>query len=131
MKWLGMAFALLGLTSMSVESFAAQKKLTGNEIKSTHAGHTVRFATSSGSKGEISFKSDRAMEGKKVSGHSDVGKWWVEDDKFCRQWDHWRSGDWNCFHVFEAGDKQYKVVITEGGNTTKSWPVTIKSWMIK
>ncbi len=131
MKWLGVAFALLGLTLISAESFAAQKKLTGNEIKTTHSGHTVRFATSSGSKGEISFKSDGTMEGKKDSGHSDVGKWWVKDDKFCRQWDHWRSGDWHCFDIFEAGDKQYKVVITEGGNTTKSWPVTIKSWMIQ
>ena len=123
MKWLGIAFALLGLTLISVDRFAAEKKLTGNEIKSTRSGYTFRFKAWSGSTGQISYKSDGTMEGKKDSGHSDVGKWWVKDDKYCRQWDNWRSGDWHCFHIFEIGDKKYKDVRTDGGRTNIIWMI--------
>ena len=123
MKWLGIAFALLGLTLISVERFGAEKKLTGNEIKSTRSGYTLGFKAWSGSTGEISYKSDGTMEGKKDSGHSDVGKWWVKDDKYCRQWDNWRSGDWHCFHIYETGDKEYKDVRTDGGHTNILWMI--------
>jgi hypothetical protein len=54
MKWLGIAFALLGLLLISVERFAAEKKLTGNEIKSTRSGYTLRFKAWSGSTGGMS-----------------------------------------------------------------------------
>ena len=131
MKWLGIAFALLGLIWISVERFAAEKKLTGNEIKSTRSGYTLRFKAWSGSTGEISYQSDGTMEGKKVSGLSDVGKWWVKDDKFCRQWENWRSGDRECFDILETGDKRYKAVGTNGGYTTSSWTYQYNSWMIK
>ena len=76
MKWLGIAFALLGFILISVERFAAEKKLTGNETKSRRSGYTLKFKAWSGSTGEISYKSDGMMEGKKDSGHSDVGKWY-------------------------------------------------------
>ena len=100
MRWLGVAVALLGLTLISVEGIAAARKLTGNEIRRTHSGHTFRFRASTGSTGEISYKSDGTMAGKKYSGASDAGKWWVKDDKFCRQWDKWSGGNWDCFQIF-------------------------------
>lgn len=132
MKRLGLAFAILGLTLISVESFAAETKLTGNEIKSTHSGRTFRFKASTGSTGEISYKPDGTMEGKKDGGASDSGKWWVKDNKICRQWDKWRRGNWGCFHIFRIGDKRYKGVRTDGGRTKIIWRnYSYTSWLIK
>ena len=132
MKGLGIAFAFLGLTLTSVESLAAERKLTGNEIMSTHSGHTFRFKASTGSTGEISYKADGTMVGKKYSGALDAGKWWVKDDKFCRRWKRWRGGNWDCFQIYSTGDKRYKGVRTDGGRLKNIWRgISYKSWMIK
>ncbi len=131
MKWLAIALAVVALTWISVERFATERKLTGDEIRSAHAGHTLRFKASTGSTGEVSYKADGTMQGKKDSGVSDAGKWWVKDDIYCRKWDNWRRGDRHCFHVFETGDKSYNVVAADGGSSAKSSKVNYKIWMIK
>jgi hypothetical protein len=131
MKWLGIALALLALALIIVVRSGDEKKLAGAEIRAMHSGHTLGFEASTGSTGEVSYKSDGTMAGRKDSGVSDVGKWWVKDDKICRQWDNWRGGEWHCFDIFETSEKSYKVVWTDGGSATKSWATRYKSWMIR
>ena len=54
----------------------------------------------------ITYRSDGAMSG--VAGKSDeykdTGKWWIEGDRFCRQYKSWLDGKAACFTITLDGD---------------------------
>jgi tetratricopeptide (TPR) repeat protein len=85
--------------------------MTGEEIRAAISGQTfvdtrpVRFAGTLNT-----FDPSGTMNGRPQAGSpaeqfgSDQGKWWIEDDKFCRKWTRWQSGRTGCFSFVPDGD---------------------------
>jgi tetratricopeptide (TPR) repeat protein len=85
--------------------------MTGEEIRTAISGQTfvdtrpVRFAGTLNT-----FDPSGTMNGRPQAGSpaeqfgSDQGKWWIEDDKFCRKWTRWQSGRTGCFSFVPDGD---------------------------
>lgn len=62
----------------------AGRELTGAEIRTLVSGKTAQFTGPYS--GTITLKEDGSASLQFASGPRFSGKWWVEDDKFCRQW---------------------------------------------
>lgn len=124
--------ALVALFLLGVLQISSKRKLTGDEIRETRAGHSFRFKADTGSTGVISYKADGTMTGRKVSGAAETGKWRVEGDRYCQQWRNWRYGERYCYHIYEIGEKQYQLSGIPGKSATKRWKsVNRRSWLIE
>jgi|TARA_B100000315_G_scaffold251681_1_gene286956 hypothetical protein len=131
-KRIGIAIALVALVLLGVQRISSERKLTGDEIRETRAGHSFRFEADTGSTGVISYKADGTMTGRKVSGAADTGRWWVEGDRYCQHWRNWRHEERHCYHIYEIGEKQYRAAGIPGKSAAKGWKsVNSRSWLIE
>jgi GntR family transcriptional regulator/MocR family aminotransferase len=77
--------------------------LTGEQLRRTLTGATILIKTYYGVPCTIELLEDGRMLGR--AGHAnedcDEGRWWIEGDLYCRQWNNWSYG--------EAGDYQVTV----------------------
>ena len=48
-------------------------------------------------------------------GESDRGKWWIEDDQYCRQWENWSNRDIKCRKFYIVGNE---VLWVQNGTVT-------------
>lgn len=80
--------------------------LTGEEIEQLMPSGLLKGVNSFGNPYTIAYTEDGNMSG--VAGHRDeyrdTGKWWVEEDLFCRQYKAWLEGKAACFKVHLDGD---------------------------
>jgi len=85
--------------------------LDGSQMHSTLAGATIRYRTFYGDPCTIELHPDGRMLGR--AGFSDEdrdeGRWWVEDDLYCRRWDQWAYGE----------EGRYQVTVHD--NTIRWW----------
>jgi GntR family transcriptional regulator/MocR family aminotransferase len=96
---------ILGLTAATLAADmanAAEKKLDGAGIKATLDGARIYVR---GGDVTIQFKADGTFIGTHVRGfgRSDVGKWWVEGDRYCRKWNNWNKATTACWFVYRDG----------------------------
>ena len=84
-------------------SMGAERTLTGVEIKSMFTNARVYYRIQQWD-GITDYKSDGAMSGT-LGDQSDTGRWWVEGDKYCRQWKRWNDGKKRCATVVINGDR--------------------------
>jgi GntR family transcriptional regulator/MocR family aminotransferase len=96
--------AMIGLAVLVTSGTvgAAEQKLDGAGIKTTLAGARLYF-----NNGDIliDYKADGTMSGSASRGGSDAGKWWIDGDKFCRQWVRWASAKKGCAVMYQDGSK--------------------------
>jgi len=45
------------------------------------------------------------MVGATASGASDNGKWWIDGNKLCRQWNSWSGAKKSCVILYQNGEK--------------------------
>lgn len=80
--------------------------LSAAEIRQLMPSGQLKGVNGYGNPYTISYRSDGAMSG--VAGNSDEyrdkGKWWLEDDSFCRQYNSWLEARAACFKVALDGD---------------------------
>ncbi len=90
---------------MSPDALAGEKKLTGDEIKAAFSGAKTSITTGLGTFLHV-WKADGTMTGEEEqTGYwQDEGKWWVNSDRFCRQWTYWIGGKAECFGVTLDGE---------------------------
>lgn len=71
------------------------------------AGTTLLYNTVYGEPCTIVLEADGSMSGRAGYGgeDQDSGRWWVEGDKWYRQWRRWAFGEALGFHVAIAGDR--------------------------
>ena len=71
-----------------------KEQMSGSYLSFLWGGHGV----------EIYFKPDGMMSGNTNEGLSDIGKWWVDKNKVCREWSDWKQymAD-GCFDVEISG----------------------------
>ncbi len=80
--------------------------LDGDALQQLLSGATIRYKTFYRDPCTIKLKSDGRMLGR--AGYADEdrdeGRWWVEDDLYCRQWRHWSYGEPGAYRVTVHGD---------------------------
>ena len=80
--------------------------LGAEALREAMSGATIMTRTFYGDPCTIDLHDDGTMSGQ--SGHAnedcDVGKWWLENDVWCRQWKHWGYGEISKLRVSLDGD---------------------------
>ncbi len=75
--------------------------LRRDRLQQVMAGATFTYNTVYGDPCTIVLHHDGRMTGR--AGHADEerdqGRWWIEDDLWCRQWDEWAYAEQMCFQV--------------------------------
>ena len=93
---------------------AAEKKISGAELKVLLDNATMRGTTSSGSgKYTTKYLPNGTMSVTTNSGYTDSGTWVIEGDRYCSQWQKGRK-EKLCYDIF-AEDGFYKLVDEKGG----------------
>lgn len=85
------------------------KPLTGDEIRALYSGNEMTASNSRGQRFTEQYKPDGTFTATstKTDGScclADSGKWSVEGDKFCRQYENWRDGRKTCGLVMKTPD---------------------------
>lgn len=112
MRTLFTALALLALSAGTTPA-AAEDTLTGEQLKKEIPGSAVTYQSDSGFPFRMDFKAGGGLAGR-CGPRSDRGKWWVDNDKLCRQWNKWgRNSIW-CFKVAKAPG-EYRWIKDNGG----------------
>ncbi len=81
--------------------------LSGSALKRVCAGATLLCKTVYGDPCTILLKKDGTMVGRAgfANEESDVGRWWIEDNLWCRQWHEWAYGETAKFLTIVEGDR--------------------------
>jgi GntR family transcriptional regulator/MocR family aminotransferase len=81
--------------------------LTPAELRRVMPGATFLYKTVYGEPCTIEVQADGPMVGR--SGYAnedrDTGKWWIEDDFWCRQWNDWAYGEVSRFRIRLVGER--------------------------
>ncbi len=98
-------FALFLVSPVHAETLESTEgqRLSSEEIATSVSGQKLEARTANGRKIGVNFDPDGTMAGR-MRENRDRGRWWVENDQFCRQWDTWRSGQENCYVVVKDGE---------------------------
>jgi GntR family transcriptional regulator/MocR family aminotransferase len=90
-------------------AYKDSERLSGPAIQSALERTDLLYNTVYGEPCMITLKSDGTMSGK--SGYAnedrDVGRWWIEGDKWCRQWQNWAYGETAKFFVRLSDDRVF------------------------
>ncbi|HET8898811.1 MAG TPA: hypothetical protein VFN09_08595, partial [Rhodanobacteraceae bacterium] len=85
------------------------KPLAGTALRRAIAGKTFLYNTVYGEPCTITVRRTGALVG--VAGYAgddpDRGRWWIEGDRWFRQWEHWAYGEAEGFHVACDGVSLY------------------------
>ncbi len=83
----------------------SDKQLKGDAITTALAGGTLRGVNSFGNPYTVKVLDGGTLDGVagKSDEYTDKGRWWVEGDQFCRQWQTWLDGKQDCFLVVLDG----------------------------
>lgn len=102
------AAVLAALFSFPVHAQDA-KRLTADEVRALYAGNEMTATNTRGQEFTEQYKSDGSFDATstKTDGTcciADSGRWSVEGDKFCRQYDNWRGGRKTCGYILKTPD---------------------------
>jgi len=88
--------------------------LRGKQLQHTMCGSTWIYKTVYGDPVTFELHSDGRMNGR--AGHAneeqDEGRWWIEGDLWCRQWNEWAYGEESRFYITMHG-QHLKIYNTE------------------
>lgn len=88
---------ILDLFGDRLEHLAADdpQRLDGSALEHLLPGAVIHYKTFYGVPCTIELHPDGRMSGRAGHANEDVdrGRWWVEDDLYCRQWENWGYGE--------------------------------------
>ena len=93
--------------SASAEPGLPESRLNSTELQRVMPGATFLLQTVYGDPCTIELAADGTMSGRAGFANEDVdhGRWWIEDDQWCRQWREWAYGEVARFRVVIEGDR--------------------------
>ncbi len=109
-----MASALLATALSAVPvALANEGQLRTDEIRELVTGRRIYLATPLGGEIPLFYRPDGRVDG---SGEAvglgrwlkpkDSGRWWVEQNRLCQQWQSWYDGERMCFTLSRAGENK-------------------------
>ena len=115
-------FGILFLSSIviaasTISTMADHGQLSGDQIKTTLAGATGKGESRSGKPYKARFAEDGTVKfSMDDNSYQDRGKWTVEGDIYCAQWEKIRKGAKACFHVKHRAGVKYFFEGIDGAN---------------
>jgi len=89
--------------------------LREEDLKRVMPGSRWTYQTVYGDPATFELGADGRMKG--TAGHAnedrDEGRWWIEGDLWCRQWNNWAYGEESRYHIILQG-QQLKIYNTDG-----------------
>ena len=94
----------LGARELKDETLAP---LGGRELQRVMSGMTLLYNTVYGDPCTIHVQPDGTLVGQAGYANEDCdrGRWWIEDDRWCRQWDNWAYGEPTGFTTIIDGEQ--------------------------
>ena len=80
----------------------APRALSGEELQLLLLGNTLIGIDEDGAYW-MYYPSETTLWGRSASGDVDVGRWWVENDSYCRAWRRWFQGQTRCWQLARDG----------------------------
>jgi hypothetical protein len=100
---------------------AAAAPVTGEGLRKLVAGRTVHLSTPYGIELPLRYQRDGRVSGD-ISGFRlarlfaprETGRWWVDNDRLCQQWQSWYEGKTFCFTIRTAGEGRIRWIRDDG-----------------
>ncbi len=86
-------------------AFASEppRPLSGRELQTLLLGNTL-IGVDEGGPYWMYYPNLDTVWGRSADGDVDVGRWWVENDSYCRAWRRWFGGETRCWQMASAGE---------------------------
>ena len=115
MRILLLAVAMLTATPALASSFSA------NEIRSDIIGRTIYLATPFGGEFPLNYRPSGRVDGDGEAvglgrwvQPQDAGRWWIDGNRLCQQFDNWYDGAPMCFDLTRTGSQTLRWVRDNG-----------------
>ncbi|MFM9860597.1 hypothetical protein RUR49_19225 [Pseudoxanthobacter sp. M-2] len=120
-----LAVAALALSAMLgagvAPTFATSGPLDAADIKSIVGGKRIYLATPFGGEFPLNYRSGGVVDGDgealglgKMMAPTDKGRWWIDGNRLCQQWQEWYDGRAHCFTLTRTGDKSLRWLRDDG-----------------
>ncbi|MBV6656202.1 MAG: hypothetical protein KI785_00385 [Devosiaceae bacterium] len=108
------------MTGLAREASASQ--FTGQEIRSAIIGHTIYLAAPFGGEFPLNYRRSGQVDGDgEASGFAgrmaqprDRGRWWIDGNRLCQQFERWYNGSPMCFDLTRTGPDTLRWVRDNG-----------------
>ena len=81
------------------------RPLSGRELQVLLLGNTLIGLDEDGPYW-MYYPSADTLWGRSSEGDVDVGRWWIENDSYCRVWRRWFEGRTRCWQLARVGEDQ-------------------------
>jgi hypothetical protein len=113
---LAFAAAMMAATSMAKADI-----MTGKEIQSVVTGKRIYLATPLGGEFPLFYAPSGRVDGTgealgigKWVRPTDSGRWWVQGNSLCQQWESWYDGKRTCFKLQRLAEDKLRWVRDDG-----------------
>lgn len=99
--------AMRAMASATAQDDTEPAELSGSELKTRLAGASLLYKTVYGEPCTIILHADGGMSGQAgfAGEDRDVGRWWIEGDRWFRQWRNWAFGEVLGFQIAQDGNR--------------------------
>lgn len=110
---------LLGAQAAHASGFSA------SEIRSDIVGHTIYLATPFGGEFPLNYRAGGRVDGDGEAlgigrwvQPNDTGRWWIDGNQLCQQFETWYDGAPMCFTLTRTGDRSLNWLRDNGESGT-------------
>lgn len=100
---------------------ATSQPLDAAAIQSTVGGKRIFLATPFGGEFPLNYRAGGVVDGDgealglgKMMAPTDRGRWWIDGNRLCQQWQEWYEGRPHCFTLTRTGDKSLRWLRDDG-----------------
>ncbi len=97
--------------------FDSPQPLSGDQVQIVLLGNTLIDA---GGAISMYYPTAGTIWGRSGSGDVDVGRWWIENDSYCRSWRRWFDAEIRCWQLALGGDDSLFWYSLDGSLTGRS-----------
>jgi len=101
------AIMLLAGATMALPAHATERALSANELNAMVSNTEIAFSSRWVS-GVTSYRQDGSARTDLAIGVSDHGKWWLNGNQVCTQWQRLRNGQANCVTIFQGDGETFR-----------------------
>lgn len=107
-----MRILLIGLATLFAAQTAHASAFSAGEIRSNIIGHTIYLATPFGGEFPLNYRPGGQVDGDGEAlgigrwvQPNDTGRWWIDGNRLCQQFDNWYNGSPMCFTLTRTGER--------------------------
>lgn len=109
------------ISAGALPASATSGPLDADGIKSTVGGKRIYLATPFGGEFPLNYRPGGVVDGDgealglgKMMALTDKGRWWIDGNRLCQQWQEWYEGRTYCFTLTRTGAKSLRWLRDDG-----------------